>query len=232
MLDSGRPQLLISDTQEPFAHPRALEFCKYLKKHYKIPDNNIIHLGDEGDLYHASAYPKDPDAGLSAIGELKKLQDKIAQWSDVFPIMKLCISNHGIRWHSKAAQAQIPSELIKSYRDILKAPSTWQWRDQWVFGELPHPYGVSHGQGYSGVNGHRNAAIDQGMSWAIGHLHAFAAISYIRTNGNKIWAANGGCLIDESSFAFAYGKHNRNKPCLGTLVIFNGGSTPVWFPLE
>ena len=147
--------------------------------------------------------------------------------------MKLCISNHGLRWVRKATGAQIPEQVLKSYQELYKMPEKWQWREEWRFNQFKHPFRCIHGMGYSGVNGHRNAVIDSGISTAIGHLASFAAISYIKMMGSKMhWGFNTGCLINESAVAFKYGKYNRPKPCLGAGVIVNNGSTPIWIPLE
>ena len=37
---SGENYLIISDLQIPFENKQALDFVKYLKKHYKIKDEN------------------------------------------------------------------------------------------------------------------------------------------------------------------------------------------------
>jgi hypothetical protein len=145
--------------------------------------------------------------------------------------MKVCTSNHGIRWMKKAAEAQIPSELMRSYREVIQAPDGWIWQDAWVFRQLRHPFRVIHGMGYSGMNGHRTAALDGGISTAIGHLHAHAGIAYITTSGQTIWGMNTGCLIDVAAYAFQYGKDARFKPSLGLSVVFDEGRTPIWFPL-
>jgi len=232
-MDAKKPFLLISDLQIPYEHPKALEFCAYLKKHYGIPDENVINVGDEIDQYHGGAWDKDPDEPLSPIHEIQVTRDKIKEWSYHFPIMKLAISNHGIRWLKKATGAMIPSQLLKSYQEIFQTPPGWAWREEWRFTQIRHPFRVIHGLGYSGVNGHRNAVIDSGISTAIGHLHTYAGVSHIKMMGaERLWGINTGCLINPDAIAFKYGKYNRPKPCLGAGIIFDGGRIPVWIPLD
>lgn len=232
MLVEDKPILLISDLQIPFEHEKALRFCTYLKKHYSIPDDNCLNVGDELDAYHGGQWPKDPNGNFSAVGELAQAKETLKKWYSAFPKMKLAISNHGLRWVRKATAAEIPSQMMRSYEEIIQAPDTWVWKQKWVFDKIKHPFAMVHGMGYSGKDGHRNAAIDNGMSTAIGHLHSHAAIDYIKTDSQKFWAFNTGCLIDADAYAFSYGKESRFKPCIGAGIIFNKGSTPMWVPLE
>ncbi len=233
MADASRPFLVISDLQLPFESKKALPFCTYLKKHYRIPDENILCVGDETDGYHASDYPKDPDAHVSPINEIQITRERIKQWADVFPRIKIATSNHGLRWIKKATNAQIPSELLRSYGEIFHMPETWEFREEWRFSQgLNMPFRMIHGMGYSGINGHRNAALDAQMSTVIGHLHSHAAVSWIQTaGGQRMWAVNSGCMIDIEAFAFRYEKYNRVKPQLGCVVIGNKGTMPFFVPL-
>lgn len=223
--------LVISDLQIPFEHERALEFCFSLKRHYKIPDENVLNVGDELDLYHGSHFQKDPDAGHTPTSELRIAREKLKEWARLFPKMKICISNHGIRWVKKAIQAEIPTQLLRGYKDIYEIPESWEYKEEWVFKEK-HPFRMIHGMGYSGQAGHRTAALDGGISTVMGHLHSHAGICHIKTSHQKIWGFNTGSLIDADAYAFNYGRDSRFKPCIGAGLIFGDGSTPIWVPLE
>lgn len=223
--------LIISDLQIPFEAKNALAFCIYLKRHYKIPDENVYCVGDEVDQYFGSQYKKDPNALLNPLSEIQITIEKMRKWYKAFPKMKLAISNHGMRWAKKASDAEIPSQMVRAYQEVIQAPKGWVWRSEWVVKGI-HPFRVIHGLGYSGHQGHRTAAIDSGMSTVIGHLHSNAGISVIRTSKMAIWGMNSGCLIDLDSFAFSYGQDSRFKPCLGTSVVLDGGKTPIWIPYE
>lgn len=231
-MDASKPILVIPDLQIPFENEKALSFCASLKRHYGVPDENVLNVGDETDGYHGGSWPKDPNGTLTPRGEIAVAREKLKEWAGVFPEMKLAISNHGLRWMRKASGAEIPSEVIRNYEEIFQMPSGWKWKEEWKFSDLKTPFRMVHGQGYSGVNGHRNAAIDAGISTIIGHLHASGAVSYINTMGGKqIWAVNAGCLIDVDAYAFEYGKYSRNKPVLGATVICDSGRIPIWIPL-
>lgn len=231
-MNTEQPVLVISDLQIPFEHPKALPFCAFLKKHYKIPDENVLCVGDELDQYFGSSFNKDPDSLHTPNSELQESIDKLKKWYSYFPEMKLATSNHGLRWAKRASEASIPSQMLRRYQELILAPPRWQWRDSWVFTDFKRPFRMVHGVGYSGMNGHRTAAVDAGMSTIIGHLHSHAGISYIKTERSNIWGFNSGCLIDPEAYAFSYGKDSRFKPCLGAGVIAGGGSMPLWIPLE
>jgi hypothetical protein len=232
-MDAKKPFLVIPDLQIPYENPKALKFCAYLKKHYKVPDENVLNAGDESDQFHGSSYDKDPDEPLSPVDEISITRERFKEWAGVFPIMKLAISNHGLRWLRKAVGAQIPSQVIRSYQDLFQTPPGWSWREEWRFSQLRHPFRMIHGMGYSGVNAHRNAVMDSGMSTVIGHLHSYAAVSHIQMlGGERMWGMNAGCLINPGAIAFKYGKYNRPQPILGAGLIFNEGAAPIFIPLE
>lgn len=213
----------------PFHAKDALPFCLRVLKDYRIARQNIICVGDEVDQYFGGVYEKDPDAGLSPKTELEATRAELRHWYRAFPEMRLCISNHGIRWARKAFEAGVPSELLRPWRDVIQAPAGWKWRQRW---DIPTkaPWSVIHGMGYSGINGHRTAALDLGRSVAIGHLHGHGGVARITTETQAIWGMNTGCLIDVEAYAFNYGKYSRFKPTLGVGVVLDDGRTPVFVP--
>jgi hypothetical protein len=223
--------LVLPDLQLPFEHVEALRFAKAVQREFHIPASNILNVGDEADQYHGTLYPKDPDALLTARQELKITRDKVRIWGNAFPEMRLAVSNHGLRWVKKAAAADIPSELLRCYRELIGAPEGWKWKEQWII-KGRHPFLMFHGMGYSGAGAYRLAPVDKGISTVFGHLHANAGIAKIETAEKSLWGMNVGCLIDNDAFAFKYGKHNRHKPWLGCGVIIDGGLTPLLLPLE
>lgn len=219
--------LIISDLQIPFEHPKALAFCKDVQKDFKIPKENILCVGDEVDQYYGSRYNKDPDVlDFTPRKELLVARERIAEWVATFPVMRLCVSNHGLRWLSKAHDAQIPSELLIPYKKLFNMPRGWQFREEWLFKEK-HPFRMIHGMGYSGVMGARNAAIDGRVSTVIGHLHSHAGVHFINNGAGTIWGLNAGSLIDEGAFAFKYSKYTRFKSIISCAVVLDGGKHPV-----
>lgn len=216
--------------QIPFEHHKALEFCLQVQKEYKIDKTSIICVGDEIDGYWASRFPKDPDAIITARGELKIARERLKAWYKSFPFCRVAISNHGLRWAAKAYECFIPSEIIRPYKEIIEAPVGWMWYDE-IIVKTKVPFRVIHGLGYSGMAGARNACIDSGMNTAIGHLHAFSGVHYVHNGKQQIWGMNTGCLIDQGALAFNYGKNSRFKATLSVGVVIDNGKTPIVVPM-
>jgi hypothetical protein len=221
--------LIISDLQIPFEHPKALEFCLKVQKEFKICKTNILCVGDEIDGYWASRFPKDPDAIITARGELKLARERLKAWYKAFPFCRVAISNHGLRWAAKAYESFIPSEIIRPYKEIIEAPNGWMWADEIVV-KAKTPFRMVHGVGYSGLQGARNAAIDSGMNTVIGHLHSHASVNYITTGKKQIWSMNAGCLISQEAMAFHYAKNSRFKATLSCGVVLGDGQLPMVVP--
>lgn len=228
--------LVISDLQIPFEHPHALRFCKNVIKEFKIPKENTLCVGDEVDQYFGGLYKRSIDGHYTANQEIKESKDRLKEWYRAFPFMRIANSNHGQRWAKKAFESEIPSQMMRDYREVLEAPKGWHWRDKWVIQSAPGrsqpKFALIHGLGYGGMYAYRHAALDLGMSVAFGHLHASAGIAHIQTTTQKIWGMNVGSMIDAEAYAFEYGKHNRNKPFIGCGVVLDDGRTPILLPLE
>lgn len=229
-MDSGR-FLIISDLQIPFEAEKALRFYKQLQKQFLIPDSNILCIGDEVDNLNGGMYPKDPDGTFSPKGEIAITKDKIAQWADAFPFMRICISNHGMRWAKKAAAAEIPSQMIQAYQSILGMPDTWRFQYRWRI-DTKHPFQIIHGMEYSGKTPYRLAAEHATISTAFGHLHSSAGLCRVVTMDKNIWAMNVGSTIDRESYAFKYTEKQKFLACLSGGVVLNEGSFPVLVPYE
>jgi hypothetical protein len=222
--------LLISDLQIPFEHPKALEFCQYLQRHFKIPKENIINLGDEVDEYWASLYKHDPDATHTPTSEIRESIEKIKQWADAFPIMKICISNHGERWKRKAFESGIPSIMMRRYQEVLETPATWAWAKRWLI-DAKRPFMCEHGDRFGGRTPHLAAALNNGITTAIGHHHSISGVEHEKTYGYDLAGIAGGSLIEFSKYVYHYARDAKRLPQIGTPVILDGGRMPIWCPL-
>jgi hypothetical protein len=164
---------VISDLQIPFEDEGALEFALKVQRDFKIPKSAILNVGDEVDQYFGGQWKKDPSVNFSAAQEILITKKKLKSWYRHFPEMKLAISNHGLRWARKAFDAEIPSQMIRPYQEIIEAPAGWIWKQEWRF-KTDHPFRMIHGMGYSGPSAARNAALDARISTVIGHVHSHA----------------------------------------------------------
>jgi hypothetical protein len=223
--------LVISDLQIPAEHSKALQFCKQLKKEYKIPDENTLCVGDELDDMWAGQYTYDPNLLYGPSGELKLARERLRPWFDAFPKMRLAESNHGLRWLRRAAISGIPSELMRKYADIFGAPKGWRWARQWRI-EAKHPFIMNHGMRYSGRTPYAMAPFLEGISVVFGHLHSSPGVAHIDTSERSLWGMCVGCLIDRNSAHFGYAKDNKYQPVIGTGVILNDGARPEFIPLD
>ena len=156
--------------------------------------------------------------------ELKMARERLRAWYKAFPYCQVAISNHGVRWASRAFESYIPQEILRPYKELIQAPAGWRWHEE-IMVKCKSPFRVIHGVGYSGMNGHRNAAIDAGMSTAIGHLHSFAGVNYVHNGHKQFWAMNTGCLIDQGAMAFHYAKNSRFKATLSVGVVVDDGKS-------
>lgn len=223
--------LIISDLQIPFELPTALQFAVQIKKEYNIPSGNVYCVGDELDMNWAGLYKKDPDAIYTPYSELSASIAKLRDWYRAFPEMKLAESNHGMRALRLAFESGIPSQLIVRYRDMIKAPSGWEWQKHWYV-EAKHPFIVEHGDknGYGSAYPHLRAAQLNGCSTVLGHYHTIAGVEYFETSGMKIWGAATASLIDQNAYTFKYQLNNVRRPKLGLTVVVDSGAYAVWIP--
>jgi len=224
--------LIVSDNQEPYGLEESERFCFRLKKHYKIPDENCYHTGDEADQFHGGAYPKGADYPHTPNQEIEAAIGRLRKWYELFPEMKLCNSNHGDRWKRRFFDAGIPSQMMRLYTDIIKSPKGWIWQQHWTV-KAKHPFRVEHGDRFGSRTPHIMAAMHNGMSTAIGHFHSIAGVEVMNLDINRrVWGAAAGSLIDTQAYAFKYGDKARLKPVLGCLVVVNNGSLPMWIPFS
>lgn len=231
MAETAGNYLVISDLQIPFEASRSLEFSKYCKRHFSVPDENVLCVGDEVDQLFGGMYRKDPDGTHTANSEIRESKEKIREWACAFPNMRIANSNHGNRWKRKAFESEIPSTMMRRYQEVLEIPEGWRYADRWTI-QTDHPFMMKHGMDLGGKTPYRLAAEMGSISVLFGHLHSSAGIAYVATSDKKIWAMNTGCLIDIESYVFAYNRDDRWKPTLGLGVVLNKGRMPIWVPYE
>lgn len=207
--------LVISDTHAPFQHEHTLDFLNDQYKRFKC--NKVVHIGDELDKHALSNWAKAPDS-MGAMQEYEAGMEFMKKLYKLFPNVLVCESNHTSRPYRKASDAGIPSVYLKEYREWMQAPKTWRW-------EYRHEIdGVLylHGMGYSGKNGALDAAVINGQSVVMGHLHSFGGVQHVANESQRIFGMNVGCLIDTKAYAFRYGRDFRNKPTIGCGVVIEG----------
>jgi hypothetical protein len=215
--------LCIPDCHIPFHHKDAFKFLAAVKRKYAPKE--VVHLGDLEDWHSISMHDHDPD-GLSPGYELQALRKAVKPLFKLFPKLKICTSNHGDLPLRRAFKFGMPSELIKSHKDILGAPKGWDLAESWEVDGVIY----EHGESFSGQQSAIKSANANMQSTVIGHIHAFAGIQYSANQKHLIFGFNVGCLIDRTAYAFAYGKKIKAKPILGCGIVKDG--VPTFIPMK
>ena len=208
--------LFISDMHIPYHHPNTIPFLKMLKERYN--PTRVICLGDEVDKHGLSFWSKDPDL-LSAGDELRAALPVIAEIYEMFPVMDILDSNHGSLIWRKAKEHGIPRHYIKSYNDVLGVGEGWKWYEDLVL-DLPdgQKVYVHHGKSSDAIK----TSQAMSMSHVCGHYHNSFGVKYWANPQGLFWAMNGGCMIDDTSLAFAYNNVNLHRPIVGTCLLIDG----------
>lgn len=207
--------LVIGDLHAPYMHKDAVIFLKAVKDKYKPEE--IVFMGDEVDAHATSYHEHNPDLP-SAGDELKQAIQQLEPLYKLFPKATILESNHGSLVYRKAITAGLPSSVLKAYRDILKAPKGWVWKYDYVLPTVLGDVYFHHGKSATQEKLSKNMA----LSSVQGHFHNKFYISYWSSPNALYWDANAGCLVDNKSMAFAYGKCNLQKPIVGCMVIIQG----------
>lgn len=223
MLTTGKEVVLaISDLQIPYEHPHALRFVEAVAE--AVNPTVIVNVGDEVDQHYVGRFDTDPDADGGG-PELARAVVNLQDWYKAFPDMKVCMSNHTQRVYKSAFHAGIPAAYLKPVQQWLEAPDGWNWEEQWTVDGVVY----EHGDAQGGMYAARNLAMRRRQSVVIGHHHAHGAVFYINNGVSTIFGMNVGCLIDDNSLAFAYGKNSAFKPTLGCGVVMQG--VPYFIPM-
>lgn len=207
--------LVISDMHHPYAHPDTVHFLTALKKKYKF--DKVICIGDEADFHDSSFHDSDPDLDSAGV-ELGKAIKGLKPIYKLFPKVDVVESNHGSMVMRKALVGKIPRKAIKSYNDVLDAPTGWKWVFDTIVKTPMGPVYFCHGK--SGTPG-RLASL-YGMSTIQGHFHEKAQITYISTPEKLMFDCHTGCLADDKSLALGYNKVNPKRPIVSLVIILNG----------
>jgi len=218
--------LVVPDLHEPFSHPAAHDFLARVFR--EVRPDEVVCVGDEIDAHGWSRHERHPDAP----GQGEELRQAVAKLRSLRKILgkhrrlRVCTSNHQNRHFRKAVRAGLPSAFLRDYREVIEAPSNWEWADRWVLDGIA----FIHGEGYSGQNSALSAAQKQRCNTVIGHVHSWAAVQYHSNGINTIWGMNVGCLVDPASLAMNYAAKGANAQVLGCGVI--DGGVPRFVPMS
>lgn len=222
----NRRVLLFADTHAPYHHKNTLDFLTEVKEEFN-PDR-VFHLGDLGDIYNVSDYPKSLDHPHTWKDEIKHLRKFTADLADIFPHLILLDSNHDSRIYKKSRIAGVPREAMLSYLEVIGAPTTWKSvrnarfrveknKKHWL---LMHT--VS--------GGCVTAAKQLAINVAVGHSHTKFGMQAFDNGTNVLYGVDTGCLISDEGPSFAYNKTQLGRPIRGCCLILDG--VPRMIPMS
>ena len=209
IIKKERRILFIGDLHEPFCLDGYLQHCIDTYKNYNC--NQVVFAGDVIDNHYSSYHEPDPD-GMGAGSELDYAIKRLKKWHEAFPLADVCIGNHDRIVARKAFSAGLSNRWLKDYNDVLEVPG-WTFGTRFVYDNVQFIHGES-GKA-------TKKSKDDMMSTAQGHRHTEMFVEFIVGANYKVFGLAGGCGIDVTSYAMAYGK-NFKKPAIGCSVIFNG----------
>jgi len=216
--------LVIPDLHAPFTKKGALEHCKMLEERFECGD--IVILGDMIDNHAMSNFDHDPD-GQSPSDEFKRALEELEGWKESFPVATITVGSHDMRPYRKAFKAGLPSSWMKSLNEVIKAPRGWDFTERLDLDDVTY----EHGFGGSGDTYIMNRVKENMGSTVSGHFHTVCAIKYLQSKKHLFFGMNAGCLIDETQYAFAYGKYDSKRPICAAGVVLNNGKLPMLFPM-
>lgn len=210
--------LVIGDLHAPFHHPKYLEHCKAVKKHFKT--THTIFIGDVVDSHATSFHIPDPD-GMSAGSELEIAINELQAWHRTFPHADAIIGNHDARVWNKVRHAGISKRWVKNLGDVLELP-TWSFHMRRVYDGVLY----IHGEGVTA----RTKALRSGRSVVQGHRHTEGYVWFHPGDEHNTFGMQVGTGIDQDSYAFAYAK-DHPPPVLSCGVVLENGKLPILLPM-
>jgi hypothetical protein len=217
--------LVIGDQHLPFGHNNYLDFCE--KQYKKYNCSTAVFIGDIIDA-HAISYHEHNPNGMSAGDELKAAINILKQWYKVFPNAYVTPGNHDCLIQRRSITHGLPSQLFKSFAEIIEAPKGWKFAHSFdIDGVL-----YTHGTGGGGDNAYMQRAMKYRQSTVIGHFHSSLGVKYMASHKDLIFGMAVGSGIDIKSYAMEYNKDFLNRPIIGCGVVLDNGRMGIPIPME
>jgi predicted phosphodiesterase len=217
--------LVLPDTHFPFADWKGIEKAKeWADKHE--PDL-VVQLGDLLDQKAWSRWDKDPD-DLSPEEEFIEAYEDICRLHKLFPNMHVLTGNHDRRFYIKAAESSLPSQLIKSMKELFPFPG-WTWhidaKDRLIVPSARGDILFLHGDEMGGKPIAKATAL--GMNVVHGHTHQ-ASVVHAQALDKHYFGAECGHLMDVDSKGARYSAKNPKGASSGFMIIKYG--IPYFIP--
>lgn len=215
---------VFSDPHCPFHHKGYLRFLVDTFKQFKV--GRIVCTGDLVDFHALSRYEKETNA-MSAYDEFDAAYEAVREFIEAFPEVDYIPGNHCERYIRQAKSVGIDKRFLKSYSELFGLPKGWVvHEDELIIDGVLYIHGIN----WTGKDGALNAAIGNRMSTVMGHNHCYAGVKYHANSRDLIFGMNVGCGINVDAYAFAYGKHAKEKPVLGCGIVYDS-HTALFIPM-
>ncbi|KKM22340.1 hypothetical protein LCGC14_1626370 [marine sediment metagenome] len=206
--------LVIGDTHAPCTHPGYLDFCMDLYEQWDC--DQVMHIGDVVDNHAVSFHAAHPECP-GPIDEYELALENVQEWYRAFPEARICIGNHDERLIRLAETVHIPAKFLRNYEEIWETPN-WIWDYEHIIDDVYY----FHGTGNGGIHPAFNAMKKMLMSVVMGHLHTASGVKWCANPQRRIFGMDTGCGIDDKAFAFAYGKHMKQRSMLSAGIVLDG----------
>lgn len=203
---------VVGDLHCPFNHPNYLQFLINTFRDEKV--NEVVFIGDIVDLHAISRHQTETSA-KGAEREYLMALEELEKYKDAFPVAKVCLGNHDEIPRRQAATIGMPESFLKTFKNLWDLPDEWEISDHFIIDDVLY----HHGLGSCGINGAINKALNERMSVVQGHEHSSFKLDYRANQKDIIFGLSCGCGVDNSAYAFNYGKYAAKKPVLGTAII-------------
>lgn len=209
-----RPRIVgtIGDLHCPFNHPNYLSFLLDTFDKWNVTD--VIYIGDVVDLHALSRHQTEPVA-KGVVSEYNLAIKELHKYYEAFPKARICIGNHDKIPERQAATLGMPEIFLRSFRDLWELPEGYEVDNHFIIDDVMY----HHGTNACGINGAINKALNERMSVVQGHEHSSFKIDYRANARDIIFGCSCGCGVDNTAYAFEYGKLAPRKPILGTAII-------------
>lgn len=209
--------LVIGDTHAPCMHSGYVRFLKKIEKKHKC--NRVVHIGDLVDWNSISFHEKDVSLP-NPVDEFKRALKQVKTIHKAFPKADLLIGNHDSLPARKAAQLQLPEEVLRDF-DRLWGLDGWTIHPRYhdlIIDDVIYRHGDKCKGGQ--VAAHKNS-VAEFRSLVQGHLHAQASVVYHANKEDCVFGMQVGCGVDHSHPAMAYGRVYAAKPIVGCGVVYS-----------
>jgi len=207
---------IIGDTHLPYELADYRQWCKDTFDAWEC--DTYVHIGDIID-HHALSFHESEPTLRGANGELMDARERLRPWFETFPKLTITGGNHDLIPARQLRKIGMDPDIwLRPLKDVYDMPEGWEVVDQIELdGVLYH-----HGYTANGVNGFRNDSRKRMCNTVSGHCHSNAGISASASDHRLVWGMAVGCGVDNSSMAFAYGKHFLSKPIVACGVVIDG----------